>query len=335
MESLAYILVMGIERTEVGNVRLTAQVGLPSQETGGEGPIVNLLVAEGRDLSEAVDNMYLQSTKRPNLNHLRLIVISEEMAEEGIWPTMDFFRRDIRIRLNTKVAVSPDDMDELLEVEEPLSSQPALAIIDQFNINAERSRLVRTELMDLVSDFLEPDREAALPLIEVGEDRFRLGRTAVFKGDRQVATADKDETLGLLLWQNRVRSGVITMPQIGESQIVSFRIHSSRTEVRVSWENDRLHVQVNVTTTLDVNELYGVNVADLESTANHYIINRMNDVLKIAQREGTDFIGLSARFRRENPQVWASQQDNWDEVLANAQVDLRSRTKIRRQGQIP
>ena len=334
MESLAYVLLLGVDKTDNG-IKLIAQVGLPNQEPGGGGddPVVNLLVAEGRDMSEAMNNMFLQSTKRPNLNHLRLVLITENMAREGVWEVLDFLRRDIRVRLNTKVAVTPDDIEELLEIEDALSSQPALAIIDQFNINSERSRVLRAELMDLVSQLLERDREAAIPVIRAGDDRFDLGETAVFKQYRMVATADKHQTFGLLLWRNRVRSGIITMPQVGASQVVSFRINTSRTEVRVRWLDGKLHVQANVNMELDINEMHG-QIEDLESRANHYIINRMMDTLELAQKEGTDFLDLSARLRRQDLGAWQEQQENWEDVLRNAQFDLRSSVIILGQGQI-
>ena len=81
-----------------------------------------------------------------------------------------------------RVAVTAEDLGKLLSVEHPLSAQPSLAIANHFEIAAQRSAMVQVELMDMVAQLLEPDREAVLPVIEVKEDKFTLGKTAVFKG---------------------------------------------------------------------------------------------------------------------------------------------------------
>jgi len=335
METFAYILILGIDTTPEGNIKLFAQVGLPSLDpTGGEGPVFQTIKAEGHDITEALDNMYLHSTKRPNLNHLRLIIFTEKHAREGIYGVLDFLRRDTSVRLNIKVAVTTDDLEELLAVEEPLSTQPALAIISQFDFNAERSSVVRIELMDLVSNLVEPDREVVMPIIEAGEDRFTLGKTAVFRGDKLVTFLDKRQTFGLLLWQDQVRSGVTTVSKPGGDNVVSYNIISSKTEIKTQWNDNKLHVQVVVNTVLDLNEIRGQDQDDLENLANTYLINQMKDSLDIAKENGIDFLGLAVRFRRADPKAWSSVQSKWNEILRDAEYDLRGLVKIRGQGQI-
>jgi|GEM_PF-1480817 len=336
MESVAYILVLGVDSTPGGNVKIFAQVGLPSADpagAGGEGPVIQTISSQGRDISEALDNMYLQTTKSPNLNHLRLVIIQENLAREGLWHMLDFLRRNVEVRLNVLAAITSEDMEKLLGVEDPLSTQPALAIFSQFNLNAQRSRVPQSELMKLISQILEPDLQAVLPIIETGEDRFTLGKTAVFDGEEMKTDLDEDETLGLLLWRDQVRGGVVTVPQ-GEKDVASFRILSSSTETHLNWDGERLHVQVTVKPEVDIVELHGKDLSDLENSADHYFINRMADTLEVAKEEGIDFLGLSALLRRKNPQVWHSIKDNWDEVLLNAEYDLRGNVHIRGQGEI-
>lgn len=335
METLAYILVMGVDSTPAGNTRLVAQVGLPSTEpaNGGEGPVISTLVAEGRDMTEAMDNLFLQSTKRPNLNHLRLVVFSEKLAREGVEPYLDFLRRTTSVRLNIKVAVSRDDTEKLLALEEPLSTQPALAIVNQFSYNAERSSVVQVELMDLVSQLLEPDRQFALPLVESGEDMFSLGKTAVFQGDKMVGTLDRNQTFGLLLWRNRVRGGVFTLPQ-NQEDVASFRIITSASEVSTHWDGEILHVQIKTNTVVDINEVHGPDQEALESIVSNFINNQLKSVLSVARDSETDFLNIAVVMRRSNPQAWAAQKDRWADVLREAQYSYESRAHIRGQGQV-
>lgn len=335
MENLAYILVLGIDLTPEGNVKLFAQVGLPSTDPGGgEEPLFETITAEGRNINDALDRMFLESTKRPFLSHLRLVIFSENLAREGLWHVLDFLRRDISVRANIRTAVTTQDLEELLSVEEPLSSQPSLSLANQFNVNIQRSAVVDIELMDLVAQVLEPDREAAMPVIQAGEDIFILGKTAVFKGDQLLTILEREETFGLSFWRDEVNGGVFTVAQHGKEDVVSFRITSSSSKLTTKWDGKTLHVRIDTDTVVDVSELHGDIQVDLENLASRHVFQRMEDVLNVARREESDFLGIAVSFRRKNPQVWKELQQRWEEVLRSAKYDINTRVHIRGQGQI-
>ena len=259
MESLAYILVLGIDEVENGGFKIYAQVGKPSQVEGGGGagerPVFHTLTSEGRDMSEAVAKLFLKSTKIPDLSHLQLLIFSKKLAASGVQQVLDFLRTDYSIRENVKVAVADVNILDLLKIEEKLGNQPALAIINQFLINTQRSTAVQAELKDLISQLLEPDRQAVLPIIGAGEDRFTLGKTAVFDGYKMAAILDMPETLGLQLWHDQVRTGFVTIPLTVPGKVVSFKIINSNTKVKVSWKENKLVVQANTDMTLDIQEM--------------------------------------------------------------------------------
>ncbi|MTI96851.1 MAG: Ger(x)C family spore germination protein [Firmicutes bacterium] len=334
MEGLAYILILGIDRSETGDIKLVAQFGLPATEEAGDEPPVTTITAEGRDFNEALDDMFTQSSRRPYLSHLRLVVLGEELAKSGIWQSMDFLRRDVRMRLNTKIVVTQEDLEDLLETVETMHSQPALAIIDQFRFNAERSRIVRAEIMDVVAMLLEPDLEPVMPMIEAGEDRFTMGETAIFSGPIMVGQANKNQTFGLLLLQNRVRGGVVVVP-CGEDTHAALQILSSNTNIETSWLDDQLHVSVLVESKMQLNEFACTDAPDLQRTVEHHLVNLMNETIELSRDLDTDFMGLAFHFRRTYPEQWSALRDRWPEILNEASFDLQSRVHIRRQGQIP
>lgn len=333
LEELAFVMVLGVDCSDDGGYRLLTQIGVPAQRGEDVGRPTHLLIAEGRTISAAIDNLYAQSSKRPHLDHLRLVVFSADLARQGLEPVLDFFHRDIRVRGNVRQAVSEMELEELLTIESPLTTQPALAIIDLFNINAQRSRVVRAEFMDVMSQLLEPDREIVIPILSGNKDRYQVGETAVFKGDRMVATADKFQTMGLLFLQNRVRNGTLTV-SLQEDGDATLRILASTTRIDTLWQNGQLHVRVDVEVMTDVNELIGQR-EDLERMAAHTVVNRMDRAIVLARRTGADFIGLAARFRRRDPARWQLLAPQWNDVLADARFDLRCQVSVHRQGQSP
>lgn len=336
LESQAYILALGVDLVAPNRIRLVAQIGLPSAEPkGGEGASFKTIISEGIDMSDALDNMHLGNSKRPDLHHLRVIVFSEELVRDGLWHALDVLRRDVNVRSNVRVAISAEDLGDLLAVKDPLNAQPSLAITNHFDINIQRSGVVEVELLDLVVMLLEPDREIVMPVIEVSNDRFTLGKTAVFKDDKMVKIVDKQHTFGLLLWYSQVRDGVISVPQQGnEEKVVSYRILDSRTKVTPSWDGEKLHVQVFADTVVDVTEIHGQVQEDLENLARSSIAQSMRNVLDLAQQEESDFLNIAVHFRRADPSTWQELQSQWAEILKGANYDIGGIVHIRGQGQI-
>ena len=336
MEIQAYILVLGIDVGEDGGYKIYAQVGEPAgnKNSSQEEPLFKTLVSQGRNLSEAVARLFLESTKEPELAHLQLLILSGKIASEGVRPVLDFLRRDLGVRENIRVVVAAAEMEDLLKVEEKLSNQPALAIINQFIINSKRLTMVQAELRDFISQILEPDLQAALPMIGIGEDRFTLGETAVFDGYKMVATLTLPETMGLQLWRNQVRRGLVTIPLTDLGEAVSLEIIECKTKLAVRWLSDRLSIQVNSDVTLDIKEMVQIDSKELKKRVQHYFVNRLRDTLGVAQEKGVDFLGLSAALRRQDLPAWRSIDKNWTSLLRAGEFDLRCRVVIRGQGPI-
>lgn len=334
MESQAYILVLGVDLGGKG-YKIHAQVGTPVPTKGGnqDKQPVQTLRAEGRNLTEAINSLYLKATKSPDLSHLQMLIFSQELATKGIQPTLDFLRRGFSIRENLRVAVAGTKIEDLLKTKEKLGDQPALAITNQFQVNTQRSSVVQSELKDLVSQVLEPDRQAVLPMLGASEDHFTLGETAVFDGYKMVATLSLPETLGLLLWRNQVDTGWVTVPQADPEEVVSFKIVGGDTKVKTSLKSGKLQVQAQVKLVLDVEEMVPVDREELEIRAKHYFVNRLANTLEVAKEKG-DFLGIGAVLRRQDNPGWQKVRDNWLRVLRQGEFDLRCTVQIRGQGPI-
>lgn len=335
MESQAYVLVLGVDVGSGDGFKIIAQVGKPAQSRGdADKPAFQTLLGEGRNISEAMTKLLRETTKKPDLSHLQLLLLSEAIATRGVREVLDFLRRDFSIRENIKIGVAADNIEDLLSLEENLGKQPALAIINQFLINSQGSTVVPAELKDFLSQLLEPDRQAVLPMIGSGEGKFTLGKTAIFDGYRLTETLDENETFGLLLWRNQVHMGSITVPQAALNTVASFRIISCKNEIHTSWRENQLSVKVDITVTLDVQEMMGNTGTELKRQVQSYFIARLEDTLGRAQKSGVDFLGLSAISRRQDPKKWQETMGHWDRVLRQAEFDLRCRVLIRGQGPV-
>lgn len=101
MNDLAITVGLGIDK--IGDqYQVSAQVVLPSQIAGSKGGSpqspVNLYKATGSTVYEAVRKITTLSPRKIYIAHLRILVLGEDLAKEGISPVLDLLARDTEVR---------------------------------------------------------------------------------------------------------------------------------------------------------------------------------------------------------------------------------------------
>ena len=105
-ESVAYVLVIGFDRTADGKQRVTYQISVPKGSTGtgegdssgmggkgdkGQGWIINTIVAPSS--AEARTLLNASMSRIPNVSHTTALLFGEETAREGLEDFVSFIVR--------------------------------------------------------------------------------------------------------------------------------------------------------------------------------------------------------------------------------------------------
>jgi len=89
VENQAYVLAMGVDRTDSGNIKITVQTpkvsGSSDQggSSGGDAESYFRFAAEGESFEHALERLEWIIPRRLNLSHLKLIVFSESISAEA------------------------------------------------------------------------------------------------------------------------------------------------------------------------------------------------------------------------------------------------------------
>src|SRR5690606_8439762 len=107
-------------------IRLTAQIAVPgriplgpgdSSGTTGSGAAQQTIWAldvTGHTIDDAVSNLQQQISAPISFGHLRIIVLSEEMARRGLQNLNDYLRRNAEVRRMTWMVVARGNAAELM-----------------------------------------------------------------------------------------------------------------------------------------------------------------------------------------------------------------------------
>lgn len=128
LNSLAIAVALGIDK--VGDhYMVSAQVVVPSNiasSKGGDDVAVTMYKSEGKTVFEALRRMTTVAPRKIYLPHLRVLVLGEELAKEGIAKPLEFLSRDHEPRTDFFIVVAKHlTAENVLKVMTPLEKIPA------------------------------------------------------------------------------------------------------------------------------------------------------------------------------------------------------------------
>ena len=247
LENLVYVVALGIDKGENNNLRLTLQFALLNQNSGGDSSSSSSQSSSSTTASvecSTIDsgisliNSYI--SKQINLSHCKAIIISEELAYEGISEYLFPLVNNLEIRPDCHVIVCRCDAYDFLENSKPTLESVSARYYELISNSSEYTGFTQDlYLSDFYSDMLSTTNEPIAILGGIntsgtqGSDNsslaydgaYKANQThiklknhienmglAVFKGDKLVGELDNIETLCHLIVTNKLKNATITIP---------------------------------------------------------------------------------------------------------------------------
>lgn len=123
LETLAYAVAMGIDKGENNEIKISLQFAIPNNSDGGGGSsqsqnsTLTAVDCATIDSGIALVNSYI--SKKVNLSHCKAIIISEELAYEGISEYIYTIVNNLEIRPDCNIIISRCDAYDYLNNSEP------------------------------------------------------------------------------------------------------------------------------------------------------------------------------------------------------------------------
>lgn len=196
IDELAYVVAVGIDKSESNTFRITFQYAVPLNIASGidgskgeEAPL-NSLTFDTDSLHLALDTANSKIAKITDLSHLSVILIGEEAAKTDL----DYLREDIKtvsdLRHDACMAICEGKAEEKLNsVSSPLELSPTRFYTDFFANPASGYGLKQT-----VAVFLQKHHALALPFLQKNNP-FEISGMAVLKEDSLLKIYLKEDIL--------------------------------------------------------------------------------------------------------------------------------------------
>ena len=239
VENQAYALVLGVETAEAGGIALTIRIPrigkTGSNSEGQESEPYLVLSAEGDGYAQALEHLQWAAARELNLSHLKLIIVSESLAESEAFPRLIRAIAETRHLYTTAgFVVCEGSAKDFIEGQETiLGTRLSSEITAMFKHYASHGAIPSASFADLyfatlsglsdpaaIRGFLDegeaPQSDEAAAIIGGSPDAMRrtaqtasarqyLG-AAVFRDGRLAARLDAADTLYLNLLTSRLDS---------------------------------------------------------------------------------------------------------------------------------
>ncbi|MCX8131315.1 MAG: Ger(x)C family spore germination protein [Clostridia bacterium] len=302
------------------------------------------ITIEGKTIFDAVRHSISLIGRRIYWSHAKVVIISREIAEEGVVQVLDWFNRDAETRADIHILVSKGEsakeilaakspteevtsfvLDEIITNQRSLSNAPHIEIWKFTNILVSKGVGSIATAIDL-----RPENNQKLPHI--------MG-TAVFKDDSLLGFIDGEQTKDMLFIQNQIKGGILVAEENNKEGIsqVSLEIFNSKTKIKPVVNNGNIEFNVKIETNVAIDEIGGVaNVIEdtgrkrLEESAEKSLKYRLENIIRKVQEEyGVDIFGFGAKLREEKPKAWNTVSDNWGDVFKTLKVNVEAKVHIK------
>lgn len=360
INDLALVMAVGIDKVEDKNeIEITVEVARPADARGQTGaPAGNTgdpiwsASATGNTLFEAIRNLSNFSTRRVFWAHNFIIVVSEDVARDGVADIIDFFTRNPELRMRTWIAITPDKAKNIVSTMTGLEVIPGEALDKLYRYTTVSGTAPRTELIDLKAAYLSETTQpviSRLRLIERGVSNKKQGQmgaikqvalegAGVIKNEKLIGILDADETRGMLPFIEKVDSGAIVLPCPNEpKQFITAEIRKQKLKVTPQFKNSKPVFKVNQKVRTNIVEAgcpFSIQddeqVRKLEKDIEEKMKADIEKVLTKAQKEyKADFLELGQRFNNKFPAEWKEIKRDWESIFADVNIDVNVDAEIK------
>lgn len=325
---------------ENGRYIMTVEIMLP-EASDGLNMKPEVYTMEGDTLFDAVRNFIAETGVKLYWSHLRVVILSQDVAKEGIVPVLDLFIRDAELRTDVWLLVSKDKTAKVIleEGTAKIHDTVSFHLHDMLKTEASISKYKGVQFWDFVKTLSEEGSSPFLPTTElVNKKKEKIPKiygTAVFKKEKMVGWLDGIETRSLLFIRNQIKGGVISIKNVTDFNTdVTLEIFKSKTKLKPELRDGKLVMNIDVVTDVGIAEIDSTQdlISDkgrekVKKDAEMLIRKQIEKVIKKVQKEyKSDIFGFSNAICRTMPKVWKKIKKDWEEVFI--ELDIKVNTKI-------
>ena len=304
--------------------------------------------SKGNSIYKALKDIALISPKELYLDHFSILIISEQIAEEGIYNIVDFFLRYPNARKDFSVAIAKDTKaKDTLKIITPITDFPSQSIADNLKASTNlQGNISNVNYNELMYNLIAPGKEVVMNSIEIiGDEKegstkeniessepktnLKLSNLAIFKDDKFVSWASEEESYGINIINNKIsemyiklniNDGYVVVSPVNFNSKVEIKLENNKPKILINTSGNAKIMEVNGKIDLEDNSI----IKEIEKKSNKKIKEYIEKALNIAIKNETDIFGFGLKLYKNNPTYFSKVENNWNNNLKNLNIKIKS-----------
>lgn len=357
LTELAIVTGVAVDKLGDGQFEVTVQIVKPGElRSSGEGGSVGgkaymNISSTGETMFDAVRNLLSKLNKKAFWAHVQLMVISDEVAKEGLSNYFDFFERDSETRRRAYIIITQGiTAKTVLESESRLAKLPTSHNVEALEASDAFGKSFKINLLEVLKVFDEKEYCPTLPILynskpsgTIYQEDLIMEGSAVIKKDKLIGFLDTLQTRGFLFANDKIKSTIIVIPSpINQNKKVSIEIIHSKGTVDAVIEDGKPLLSIEIKAEGNIGEQQEKDdltkegtVKDIETQVQKEIKKEIQDAIKLSQEKyHADIFGFIKKIRQNYYSEWEELVTDWSEIYSNTPIKVNVDFKLRTPGLI-
>ena len=266
INDMAIVSSIGIDKDNKNDKYIvSAQIMNSKESENSEDSQITVYTKEGDTVHEALRNITLKSPRKLYGNHLSKIVLSEEVAKEGIDNILDTFNRVTEVRNEFIITIVKEDKaSDVLKVLTTTESIPAEYVKLSLKIADKTSGLTyATKLDEFISLYLKKGIDPVVPVLKI-DKKEKKGTTinnitttnpiskiviedlAVTNKGKLETYLKNEEVIGYNFLRNQIQKMIIPVKCDDENNYASISILKNKTKSNATKKDNKYIINFNI-----------------------------------------------------------------------------------------
>lgn len=266
INDMAIVSSIGIDKDNKNDKYIvSAQIMNSKESEDSEDSQITVYTKEEDTVHEALRNITLKSPRKLYGNHLSKIVLSEEVAKEGIDNILDIFNRITEVRNEFVITIVKEDKaSDVLKVLTTTESIPAEYVKLSLKIADKTSGLTyATKLDEFISLYLKKGIDPVVPVLKI-EKKEKKGTTinnitttnpiskiviedlAVTNKGKLETYLKNEEVIGYNFLRNQIQKMIIPVKCDDENNYASISILKNKTKSNTEKKDNKYIINFNI-----------------------------------------------------------------------------------------
>lgn len=332
---------MAVDLNKNNDYVVTVEI-IQAENKGGEPQMVSVVIGmEGRTIFEGVRNIIMRSGRRLYWAHAKVLIISEEVARQGIIGILDWVTREREVRSDIALLVSREKTaGEIFRSRPQFETTVSYQLSNTLDDEQHVGKVVNMPLWRFLQHLGMEGRSSIVSTVNTLEYNEQIVSqvygAALFLGEKQIGWLN-GEDVKVISWLISPNIKTLLMSIYQQGVEVTYEFLDNNVAMKPFKKDGSLAIRID--------QKVKVQLVELSSPVLHYndlaVLRRMEHVLEsqmerrirdeireLQKQYQIDILGLSGVIKRDMPEVWRQIKNDWLNIYPNLPVEVHVDVKI-------